>query len=381
MPQYPLNQPDDLMALARNRAADSRRQLLENMTDMFLATDTRLSERERTLMEDILVKLVHEMEMEVRRDLAIRLARADAAPHELIVLLANDQIEIARPLLDQSRLLRDADLVEIVKLRSQEHRLAVAARQGIGEAVTQALIDYGDDQTIEALIANPDAILSRHAVEYLVEESRRIDRFQEPLLARSDLPVDLAHRMFWWVSASLRQVILTRFRIEEALLDELLEEAAVAAATVSPPVTEAERLAMSLAERDGISERFVLQNLRAGHVLAAVAGLARLAGLDLAATRRIVFDPGGEALAACAKSIGISRSGFAAIYLLTREAHDRSQVIEPGRVETMMKLFDKIEVKQARAMLRLWTRDPAYNAAIDAIASAPSVRRIAMEGG
>src|SRR5271170_988292 len=94
---------DDLMALARDRASDSRRRLLDNMTDLFLSPDSRLSERERALMEEIIVKLVHEMEMQVRRELAERLAASDAAPKDLIVLLANDAIEIARPVLQQSR--------------------------------------------------------------------------------------------------------------------------------------------------------------------------------------------------------------------------------------------------------------------------------------
>ena len=74
---------DDLMALARDRASDSRRRLLENMTDLFLSPDARLSERERALMEEIIVKLVHEMEMQVRSELAERLAASDLAPKEI----------------------------------------------------------------------------------------------------------------------------------------------------------------------------------------------------------------------------------------------------------------------------------------------------------
>src|ERR1700733_7373632 len=122
---------DDLMALARDRAQDSRRRLLENMTDLFLSPDARLSERERALMEEIIIKLVHEMEMQVRSELADRLATSELAPKDLIVLLANDAIEIARPVLQQSRLLQDSDLVEIVRQRTQEHRLTVATRNGV----------------------------------------------------------------------------------------------------------------------------------------------------------------------------------------------------------------------------------------------------------
>jgi uncharacterized protein (DUF2336 family) len=358
--------PDDLMALARSSASDSRRRLLENMTDLFLSSDARLSDRERALMEEIIVKLVHEMEMQVRSELAERLAASDAAPKELIVLLANDAIEIARPVLQQSRLLQDSDLIEIVRQRTQEHRLMVAARNGVSETVAQALIDFGDDQVIETLIANRDSTISRQAVEYLVEESRRVDRFQQPLLQRPDLPIELVTRMFWWVSAGLRQAILTQHPIEEMLLDELLEDSAAAVANKSGPrQSDAEKLAATMTERGAMGERYVLQNLRSGHVLAAIAGLAKMANADLATVRRVVFDPGGEALAACCKAAELSRSGFAAVFLLTREAQESGQVIQPGRVESMMQLYDKLDRRHAQATLRLWMREDGYRDAVN----------------
>ena len=353
------------MALARDRASDSRRRLLENMTDLFLSPDARLSERERALMEEIIVKLVHEMEMQVRSELAERLAASDLAPKDLIVLLANDAIAIARPVLQQSRLLQDSDLVEIVHLRTQEHRLTVAARNGVGETVAQALIDFGEDQVIETLIANRDSTISRQAMEYLVEESRRVDRFQQPLLQRPDLPVELATRMFWWVSAGLRQAILTAHPIDEMLLDELLEESAAAVATKSGQQSDAEKLAAAMTERGAMGERYILQNLRSGHVLAAIAGLAKMASADLATVRRVVFDPGGEALAACCKAAEMSRSGFAAVFLLTREAQENGHVIQPGRVEAMMQLYDKLDQRQAQATLRLWMREDGYRDAVN----------------
>jgi hypothetical protein len=64
----------------------------------------------------------------------------------------------------------------------------------------------------------------------------------------------------------------------------------------------------------------------------------------------------------------MSRSGFAAVFLLTREAHERGHVIEPGRVETIMRLFDRLDRRQSKAALRLWMRDDGYRAAVDALA-------------
>ncbi len=118
---------------------------------------------------------------------------------ELISLLANDRIEIARPVLLRSPVLRDEDLVTIVKLRGREHILAIAMRPRLSEFVSDACIETGDDEVIEGLLRNNGSEISKKAFSYLVAESERVDRFREPLVCRADLPQDLAMRMFWWV--------------------------------------------------------------------------------------------------------------------------------------------------------------------------------------
>lgn len=360
---------ENLMALARDRADGSRRILLENMTDLFLSTEGRLSERERSLMSEILSRLLHEVEMEVRRDLADRLLNSDLAPRELLLKLSNDRVEVAAPLLMRSRLLHDEDLIEVIKHRSQEHRLAIAMRQELSPLVTQALIEFGDESVVETLLGNHDVALSREALEYLVDESKRLDRFQEPLLRRPDLPADLAHRMFWWVSAGLRQAILSAYRIDESLLDSLLEKSAAAVASQGQEADggQAAILVRRMRERGELSERFVLQNLRSGHISAAIAGLAGLSGVDMLTARRVVLDAGGEALAVCCKVAQFTRGGFAAAYLLTREAHERQKVTDPAAVEAIVRLYDRLQPDQARAALRFWMRDSGYLAAVAAL--------------
>ncbi len=361
-------QPDPLQALldlAQQRAQESRTRLFENMTDLFLSPENRLTERERAMMEDILAKLLHDLEMTVRRDLAERLAAKEEAPRELVRLLANDDIDVAQPLLRQSRLLQDEDLIEIVRYRSHEHRLVVAAREGLSPAVSEALVHYGDEAVIEALINNKDAAISQQALAYLVAEARRVDRFHEPLLQRADLPPVLAHRMFWWVSASLRQAILTKFPLTLDMVDEAIGE--TTRAVLQAPDSEAHRLSRSLATRGKLNEEFVVQNLRHGFVSAALSGLAELCGIDLVTVRRIVFDPGGEALAAACKAAGFSRSGYSAVFLLTREPQKHQPTIWPARLEELLALFNTLTSQQAKTVIRFWMRDDEYQAAVAAI--------------
>jgi uncharacterized protein (DUF2336 family) len=363
------SQAQDLLELARNHTRANRELLLENVADLFLSPEGRLTERDRAVMTDILGKLVDEVEAEVRRALAERLAVLKDAPRELVLKLSQDEIKIARPLLLGSPVLKDADLIDLVKQRTQEHRLAIAMRAGIGVEVADALVESGEEDVIEALIRNGDAQLSRQAIDFLVVESRRIDRFQEPLLRRQDLPAQLAFRMFWWVSAALRQQILTDFTIDPADLDDAVESAVHAGVAESAEHgSDAVRLAGQLHRRAELNDRVLVRALRDGHINAFTAGLARMAAIDHGTARRIVFASGGEALAAACKAAEFDRGTFATIYLLTRQARLAAGPVAPNELDAMLTIYDNSNRDQARAILRFWGRDREYMDALEHLA-------------
>ncbi|MFZ0693631.1 MAG: DUF2336 domain-containing protein [Alphaproteobacteria bacterium] len=368
-----------LLALAHDKSVDSRRALLQNISDLFMDNDGRLSERERALMAGIVTQLIHDVEMSVRKELAERLATQPNAPRELIVTLANDAIEIAHPILRQSGVLNDADLIDIVKGRTQEHRLAVAMRSELSFEVSQALIDSGSQDVIETLINNHDAELSRRAMDYLVSESQRVDRFQQPLLRRPDLPVELAHRMFWWVSAALREYVLNNYKTDPTTVDNLIHEVTSKVKTRSEAdrstYNEAEFIVSEIANKGQLDERFLLQCLRRGRIAAFTAALARMAGIDLSLARHIVFDPGGEGLAVLCKACGIDRSVFSSVFLLTREARDGSRMTDPSQLNAMVKIYDNLSQKEAEGALRCWQLNAEYLATVEQIRVAEARQR------
>ena len=161
-------------------------------------------------MFDILRKLIHDVEVSVRRIIGTGLAGIPETPRDLAILIANDDISIAYPILTQSNILHDHDLIEVIRHRTLEHQLGIAIRQTVSEGVSDALVETGNEGVIGTLLQNPNARISNATMEYLVEASRRVDTFQEPILRRHDLDPALARRMFMWVSAALRQYILDK---------------------------------------------------------------------------------------------------------------------------------------------------------------------------
>ena len=108
-----------LLDLARRKGQAERSVLFGNMTDLLLNESARLSDRERALIGGILQKLISQVEMDIRRGLAERLKSRSDAPAELVALLANDEIEIARPILLESPVLRDPDLMGLIRHRGR----------------------------------------------------------------------------------------------------------------------------------------------------------------------------------------------------------------------------------------------------------------------
>ena len=215
----------DLLVLALEKSVTARNLLVENISDLFLSSDGRLNEHERALMSDVLFKLINSVEKTVRKELSERLATVDEVSVELATLLAKESIDVAEPMLRQSGVLKDVQLIEVIRNRSDAHRMAIAIRSHVSEEVSSELIDNGSEDVVEALIRNDKAEISELSMQYLVAESQNVDRFQEPLLNRHDLPVELAYRMYWWVSAALRRKVILENNIDCVVIDDAIEMA------------------------------------------------------------------------------------------------------------------------------------------------------------
>lgn len=359
----------ELLSLAKEKSQTSRNQLVENITDLFLSNEGRLSEHERALMSDILTKLIHDVEESLRKALASALAKSEVQMPDVVKMLAEDHIEIAKPLLEKSKLLKDKDLIHIVRMRTDEHRLSIAIREGLSVEVSEALMEYGSYDVIEALLRNPDASLSLRAKEYIVAESRRVDRFQEPLVGREDLPSNLAYKMYWWVSAALRKKIMENHEMDPVFFDAIMQKATndalVGQSENEGAILRAQKLVRRLHQQDELRPSFLMDSLRQQKIPIFVAGLAELAGVDYDTAWHVFNDKGFETLAIMSKGIGMDRSEFSSMYLLISKSRDSRAVSSPKLLRRVMDLFDSIDVETASGALQYWRQNKEYKLAME----------------
>jgi len=278
-------------------------------------------------MHEILRRLTRDVEMTIRIALAERLADDAAAPLELILLLCDDAIEVARPVLLRSPLLSDDDILKLIVSAGHAHHEAVAGRPHIGEPVTDHLAKSEKESVLLALVHNATAKISSATYEILVEKSRRIAMLQEPLSHRADLPPALATRMCEWVSDALKAYIVKSYPITPNRLTVALSDATNVlkndpATPRAAPAESAQKLVEKLAISGQLKAGFLLRVLHQGQLDLFDLGLAKLTNIPLPELRAKFYDGGPRAVALACRGVGIDRCVFNTVYNLSRQARD-----------------------------------------------------------
>lgn len=141
----------------------------------------------------VMCQLMKCVESRALVELSMRLAPVSAAPANVIMALArNDLIEISGPVLDKSVLLTDDDLAEISETKSQAHLSRIAGRPHVGAIVTNVLVDRGNSDVVNKLARNDGAQFSEVGMSMLVMRASSDDRLTESIAAR----IDVSPRMF-----------------------------------------------------------------------------------------------------------------------------------------------------------------------------------------
>jgi uncharacterized protein (DUF2336 family) len=366
-----------LLQLARDKSRESRTELGNLIVELFENRQGTLSDRERSLMYSILHGVIREIEMSVRQRVAKQLARQPDAPSELLNLLGNDQIEVAYPILTECGLLKDAELIEIIRQRTMEHQLAIAVRHSVSEEVSDVLVQTGQTSVIVTLLKNQNAKISQSTMEYLVEQSQRVDTFQEPILHRHDLKPELAKRMFFWVSAALRQYMVDHFKLDQNTVDDLLEQAAmqeIEAVTSEVGKKKSAELAEALRKEGLVTAEMLVTALREGEVPLFIALFCKLAELREYLVTRIIFEPGGEGLAIACKGMGIGKAVFASIFTLSQKTKAVTAPVLKIALPKALAFYDRISEKAAADVLAQWRRGSDYLSAIRQLTERPRSR-------
>lgn len=197
---------EKLTALAGNGGAVDRGELVEALTDLFVAFNGSKADQLGLLFGTVVTSIVDHLEDDARQSLADRVGGHERLPRNLAKRLAEDEIiDIAREIIENSTVLTTEDLVSIAETQSQEHLLLLAERAGLKATVTDVLVRRGSNEVLKTVTDNDKAAISVDGFDVLVGRARKDIELQEALVKRSDLPPDPAKRLIPFLDKSVQE--------------------------------------------------------------------------------------------------------------------------------------------------------------------------------
>lgn len=179
---------EDLCALAHEEAPEKRRELLLRVSDLFLSHGERYEEKHVVLFEDVISRVLDMVAEDARQEFSEKVSTDADVPRSVILRLAHDTEAVAQPVLRHATQLTDADLVALAKEKGDGHRLAIAERKTLAEAVTDVLVKKGSPKVVATVAGNQGARFSTRGYAELTRRARTDQTLQTKLVNRHDLP-------------------------------------------------------------------------------------------------------------------------------------------------------------------------------------------------
>ena len=352
--------PQELLQCAQDTSEAGRHRLAKAVSQFF--DERKLTESERELASDILLNLIRQAEVDLRAALSERLSVQSSVPPELVVYLANDQISVAKHVLLHSPVLNDVDLIYIIASKGQDHWQTIAQREAISPTVADRLVDTGDPATVMNLIDNQRVNLAKSSMKKIVKFSLKSEELQAPLLRRPEIDPEIAIDLYMVVSQALRQEIAAKFIISSHVFDQALEglihELSNEAKGLRETTPDMVVLAKRFTERKDNTPDLMIKTLRRGQVGFFVALFAEKAHLAPEHVIKMIQKDGGRPFVVACRSIGMMKSEFASIFLLSRGIRTGDKIVDQRELAMALKNFDAIKDFDVQRIMKSWLKNP-----------------------
>src|SRR5690606_914889 len=139
----------------------------------------------------------------------------------------DDNISVAGPVIVRSPRLAAPDLISIASTKGQAHLSAIAAREGIGESITDVLVRRGDPDVARKVADNQSARISDGGFTTLVERAEEDGVLAQKVGMRPDIPPRLFRDLLMRATAVVQQRLLAAAKPEtQAEIQRVLDKVA-----------------------------------------------------------------------------------------------------------------------------------------------------------
>ena len=344
-----LKQAQQLYGLARDKTPESRAKLAGSISKLL---EMEVTPRESEMVADVLVELMRKAERDIRSALSEQLAVMDCVPLRLVLQLANDEIDIAHPVLKESRVLGDMDLMYIIKAKSPEYWRVIATRKQMGDRVIDMLADMGDYETSLRLVENKDIRLTEHACVTISDMAQEHEDLAMPLLRREDISPEVVSRIYQYVGEEIKQFIVQNYELDTQKIIETVDHTVLEfrdgrELAEYKPDDHMMKVAQTFKDKGKLDTKLMIATLRRGQFRSFVAQFSVFCGLDLKTTAQILMQSHGQGLAIACRAYDISKEDFVSMFLLTNQFRNHGRMVNTQEMSKAVSYFNRIDAAVA----------------------------------
>ena len=155
---------ESLEELAKIREPAARSKLIRALVAEYARSiKHEPSELEKDLFCKIVLSVFDQLDRAARYELVVRLAKTHRITSELADRLAQEDYELSEPVIECSPAVSEGALMKLARSGADRHRVSIAKRPGLSEALIDTLIARGPRPVIHMLLANQDVSISVRA--------------------------------------------------------------------------------------------------------------------------------------------------------------------------------------------------------------------------
>ena len=280
-------------------------------------------------------------------------------------VLIVDDLRVARHLIENCPKINDADLKFALSKGSVLHFRMIAARKGLSQLITEAVIETQDLMAISTLLDNREANMSQSAIEAIVALSQTETGLIPKLIRRPELKPSSAYILFWWADAEMRKQILSRFAVNREVMQDSASDVFAMAAQEgwNDPLSrkalqfierrQRNRAALSKSPYSSLEDAIEKASVQAMSRFSAEE-ISYLSGIKPSTGAKIFRDAGGEGMAVLCKATGLTKTSLRHLWRALR----RVELTETGdlvpALERALYIYDILATDRAQTVLRYW---------------------------
>ncbi len=284
----------DIAALLDNPVAEQRAHVIRHMAiDL---DSNRLSQQELQLALDIMRALAADAEILVRRALADSMKSSRHLPHDVALRLARDETTIAVPILENTSVLSDDDLISILADGNGAKQVAIARRPQVSATLAAAIVDTGNAAAVTTLVSNEGAELNEPLLKKTLDQFGQFETVKAAMVHRQQLPVTIAERLVSLVSEKLKLTLAARHRLPGNIAADIIldarERATVALLSDAPSGADTRALVQQLHVNGRLTPSLLLRALCSGDIEFVEEAMAEIAGTSAEKASILIHDAG-----------------------------------------------------------------------------------------